>query len=117
MLTVFSRFSLIGSGPAYFFHVIEALVASGVRLGLPPDVARGLAAQTCLGAGRMALDSDVDVAELRRRVTSPNGTTEAALGVLQKGGMLALFDGAVQAAFERSVELGDANANAGVERS
>src|SRR5690606_33866243 len=62
-----------GSGPAYFFLLIEAMTSAGERLGLPRDVALQLTRQTALGAARMALESDVDTAELRRRVTSPGG--------------------------------------------
>ena len=68
-----------GSGPAYFFLLIEAMADAGVKLGLPREVAKQLAEQTALGAAHMAVASDVDAAELRRRVTSPAGTTEAAI--------------------------------------
>ncbi|KAJ1722162.1 hypothetical protein LPJ53_003398 [Coemansia erecta] len=68
-----------GSGPAYFFLVIEAMEKAGVELGLSADVAKRLAAQTALGAARMVLTSEDDVATLRRKVTSPNGTTHAAI--------------------------------------
>src|SRR3546814_5847074 len=66
-----------GGGPAYFFLLIEAMTAAGQQLGLPRETAAQLTMQTALGAARMACESDVDAAELRRRVTSPNGTTEA----------------------------------------
>src|SRR5690606_2416955 len=68
-----------GSGPAYVFLLAEAMVDAGVAEGLPPEAARALALQTVLGAARMLTESDVDAAELRRRVTSPNGTTQAAI--------------------------------------
>ncbi|KAJ2719045.1 hypothetical protein GGI07_005453 [Coemansia sp. Benny D115] len=68
-----------GSGPAYFFLMIEALEKTGVEMGLPADVAKRLAAQTALGAAKMVLTSDDDVALLRSKVTSPNGTTHAAI--------------------------------------
>lgn len=96
-----------GSGPAYFFRVMEAMIAAGVALGLEPEVAGQLTLQTALGAARMALDSDVDVAELRRRVTSPGGTTAAALAVLDEGGLTELFGRALAAADARGREMGE----------
>ncbi|KAJ2237936.1 hypothetical protein H4R99_000657 [Coemansia sp. RSA 1722] len=71
--------AISGSGPAYFFLVLEAMEKTGVEMGLPAEVAKRLAAQTALGAARMVLTSDDDVATLRSRVTSPNGTTHAAI--------------------------------------
>lgn len=97
-----------GSGPAYFFLVMEAMTAAGIQLGLTPEVASRLTLQTALGAARMALDSDVDVAELRRRVTSPGGTTAAALAVLDAGGLTELFARALAAADARGREMGAA---------
>lgn len=94
-----------GSGPAYFFLLIEAMTAAGAQLGLPRDVAERLTLQTALGAARMALDGDTDAAELRRRVTSPNGTTEAAIKTFQAGGFEALVQHALEAAARRSAEL------------
>ena len=79
-----------GSGPAYFFLLIEAMSAAGVQLGLTPETATQLSIQTALGAARMAVSSDVDAGELRRRVTSPNGTTEAVIKTFQAGGFAAL---------------------------
>ena len=94
-----------GSGPAYFFLLIEAMSAAGVQLGLTPETATQLSIQTALGAARMAVSSDVDAGELRRRVTSPNGTTEAAIKTFQAGGFAALVENALTAAATRSVEL------------
>lgn len=71
--------ALSGSGPAYFFALVEHMVAAAVAQGLPQDTARALAAQTCLGAGRMLCANGEDPAILRQRVTSPHGTTQAAL--------------------------------------
>lgn len=71
--------ALSGSGPAYFFALVEHMVAAAVAQGLPRDTARVLAAQTCLGAGRMLCEGGEDPALLRQRVTSPHGTTQAAL--------------------------------------
>lgn len=95
-----------GSGPAYFFLMVEALEKAGIELGLPADVARGLASQTCMGAGKMLTTSPDSPAELRRKVTSPKGTTEAAINYLDQNGIHALFAGAVKAATDRSNELG-----------
>ena len=96
-----------GSGPAYFFLLIEAMTRAGEKLGLPREVAERLTQQTALGAARMAIESDVDAAELRRRVTSPAGTTEAAIKTFQAGGFEALVDQALAAAAHRSAELAD----------
>ncbi|KAI9100493.1 pyrroline-5-carboxylate reductase dimerization-domain-containing protein [Phlyctochytrium arcticum] len=95
-----------GSGPAYFFLMVEALAQAGKDLGLPADVALGLARQTCLGAGRMLVDTKEDPAELRRKVTSPNGTTHAAVQSLEAEGLRELCKKAVTAAKERGEELG-----------
>jgi len=97
--------ALSGSGPAYFLLVIEALQEAGERLGLSHSTARLLALQTAFGAAKMALESSGDVAFLRRQVTSPGGTTEKALGVLEDGGIRELFDKALAAARDRSREL------------
>ena len=97
---------LSGSGPAYFLLLIECLEDAAVKLGLPRDVANGLAVQTCLGAGLMAKESDVDVRELRRRVTSPGGTTEAAVQSAEISGIRKLWDDAVKAAVDKSIQLG-----------
>ncbi|VVN07341.1 Pyrroline-5-carboxylate reductase [Pseudomonas fluorescens] len=96
-----------GSGPAYFFLLIEAMTAAGVKLGLPADIAAQLTLQTALGAAHMAVASDVDAAELRRRVTSPAGTTEAAIKSFQAGGFEALVEKALGAAAHRSAEMAE----------
>lgn len=98
--------ALSGSGPAYFFLVMEVLEQVGTKLGLPPDIARLLSLQTAFGAGKMALESNESPAALRQRVTSPGGTTEQAIAVLQEGGLEALFFRALDAARQRSQELG-----------
>ena len=95
-----------GSGPAYFFLMIEALRDAGARLGLPDDVATLLAAETARGAGEMACRSDDDVAVLRERVTSPGGTTAAALEVLEDGRFREWIGRAVDAATARGRALG-----------
>ena len=98
-----------GSGPAYVFLLAEAMVDAGIGEGLPPDAARTLALQTVLGAARMLTESDVDAAELRRRVTSPNGTTQAAIEAFEAGGLRALVADAIHAARVRGAELSAAN--------
>lgn len=96
-----------GSGPAYFFLLIEAMTAAGEKLGLPREVAAQLTLQTALGAAHMAIASDADAAELRRRVTSPAGTTEAAIKTFQAGGFEALVEKALGAAAHRSAEMAE----------
>ncbi|MFK0313113.1 pyrroline-5-carboxylate reductase [Pseudomonas sp. NPDC090233] len=96
-----------GSGPAYFFLLIEAMTVAGEKLGLPRDTASQLTLQTALGAAHMAVASDVDAAELRRRVTSPAGTTEAAIKSFQASGFEAIVEKALAAAATRSAELAE----------
>lgn len=98
-----------GSGPAYVFLLAEAMVAAGVAEGLPADAARALALQTVLGAARMLTESDVDAAELRRRVTSPGGTTQAAIDTFEAGGFRTLVASAIHAARVRGAALSAAN--------
>ena len=96
-----------GSAPAYLYAFVEALAAAGVEAGLPVDEARSLARATIEGAAALLATSGADPAELRRQVTSPGGTTEAALQVLLgEGGLPALLQRAVAAATKRSRELG-----------
>lgn len=97
--------ALSGSGPAYFFLVMEAMQQAGEQLGLSVETARLLTLQTAFGAAKMALESREDAATLRQRVTSPGGTTERAIGVLQEGELEALFAKALAAARDRSQEL------------
>jgi pyrroline-5-carboxylate reductase len=94
--------ALSGSGPAYYFLLSEAMAEAAAELGLDPALAELLAVETALGAARMAIESDEDVAELRRRVTSPGGTTEAALEALEAGGFRRLVAQALASAQERS---------------
>jgi pyrroline-5-carboxylate reductase len=96
-----------GSGPAYVFHMIETMAAAGEAQGLPADLAMQLAKATVAGAGALALQSDEAPAQLRVNVTSPNGTTQAALEVLmhESDGFPALLNRAVKAATDRSKEL------------
>jgi pyrroline-5-carboxylate reductase len=97
--------ALSGSGPAYFFAVVEALEAAAFSQGLPRDTARALAAQTCLGAGRMLAEGGEDPTVLRQRVTSPNGTTQAALESFSADGLPRIVARAVAAATQRGAEL------------
>ena len=98
--------ALSGSGPAYFFLIMEALQIAGEKLGLTPEVARLLTLQTALGAASMALKSEKNSVELREAVTSPGGTTAAALQVLeQKYNLREMMIEAVLAAQQRSEEL------------
>jgi pyrroline-5-carboxylate reductase len=94
-----------GSGPAYFFLVMEAMEAAGQSLGLSPEAARLLTLQTAFGSAKMALESPDDAATLRRRVTSPGGTTEQAIRVMEEGQLRELFRQALEAACRRSDEL------------
>ena len=95
-----------GSGPAYVFLLIECMTEAGIAEGLPPDIAARLARATVAGSGELARLSDEDAAQLRINVTSPGGTTEAALGVLMADdGMAALMKRAIAAAARRSREL------------
>ncbi|MFE1597796.1 pyrroline-5-carboxylate reductase [Methylobacterium sp. ID0610] len=95
-----------GSGPAYVFLLAEALAAAGAEAGLPPDIAARLARQTVAGAGALLAESPLDPGVLRQNVTSPGGTTAAALGVLMaEGGLPDRLREAVAAAKTRSAEL------------
>ena len=99
--------AISGSGPAYVFHFIEALEAAGGSLGLDAATARKLAIDTVLGAARLAAESADAPGVLRQRVTSPGGTTAAALEVMRERGFMALIDAAVAAAAARGHELGE----------
>lgn len=100
--------ALSGSGPAYVFLVAEALIQAGISAGLTPAIARRLAIQTVAGAGRLLAESTAEPAELRRQVTSPGGTTEAAVAVLLERQLPGIFREAVTAAARRSRELSGA---------
>ncbi|MGK7296443.1 MAG: pyrroline-5-carboxylate reductase [Candidatus Wenzhouxiangella sp. M2_3B_020] len=95
-----------GSGPAYFFALTEALAEAGVGAGLDRETAEGLAAQTAAGAGTMLAAGDATAAELRERVTSPGGTTAAALTSFEQDGLATIVGNAVGAAVRRGRELG-----------
>ena len=97
--------ALSGSGPAYFFLFMEAMIDAGVQLGLDRTTATSMTLQTALGATQMALAGDVDLVELRRRVTSPGGTTERAIQRFEDGGLRNLVNDALQAAADRAAEM------------
>jgi pyrroline-5-carboxylate reductase len=97
--------ALSGSGPAYFFLMLEALEAAATEAGIAPETARELAIQTMAGAAEMAARSEHDPAQLKRNVMSPGGTTERAINTFEDGGMRGLVQKAYNAAFERSQEM------------
>ncbi|MEN9715340.1 MAG: hypothetical protein RJA35_807 [Actinomycetota bacterium] len=94
-----------GSGPAYVFYLVEKLTAAAVQLGFDEVTAHLLVSETFLGASQLLADSDKTPAELRRQVTSPNGTTERAIAQLENGNLEDLFLAALKAALARSKEL------------
>ena len=94
-----------GSGPAYYFLLMEAMIEAGKKLGLSAETSAKLTLQTALGAAQMALKSDVDPAELRRRVTSPGGTTERAIATFEAAHLRDIVDAALKAARDRGAEL------------
>jgi pyrroline-5-carboxylate reductase len=98
--------ALSGSGPAYVYLMIEALVDGGIKVGLPREVAYKLAAQTVLGAAQMVLQTGLHPAQLRDMVTTPAGTTIAALASLEHSGVRAALIVAVECAANRAHELG-----------
>jgi len=99
--------ALSGSGPAYFFYTMEAMQSAGQALGLDETTARLLTLETALGAARMALESREAPGELRRRVTSPGGTTAAAIAEFDQADLLAIYARALTAAANRAHTLGD----------
>ena len=97
--------ALSGSGPAYFFYMMEVMEKAARELGLDDEQARLLTIETALGAAKMALMSSHDPEVLRQQVTSPGGTTEQALKVLVEGKLEQLMNEAMSAAKQRSIEL------------
>jgi len=95
-----------GSGPAYFFAMVEHMIASGVKLGLSDEQATRLASQTCFGAGKMLVEAEDSPGQLRKNVTSPNGTAQTALESFEADGLAGIVDKAVRAATSRGEELG-----------
>jgi pyrroline-5-carboxylate reductase len=99
--------ALHGSGPAYVFLVIESMIDAAVRLGMKRADASALALATVAGSARYAMETGIHPAELKNAVTSPGGTTAAALRELESAGLRAAFDDAIEAAFERARDLGE----------
>ena len=99
--------ALSGSGPAYFFYLVEALVDGASALGLDRDTALALARQTLLGSGRLLAETGLSPEELRRRVTSPGGTTAAAVKVFDDAGLRKIIHDALRSAARRSSELAE----------
>lgn len=97
--------ALSGSGPAYLFYLAETLIAAGVKVGLSPEIARQLAIQTVHGAGKLLAESSDAPEVLRQKVTSPGGTTEAALKVMTERQLADIIAAAVEAATKRGKEL------------
>jgi pyrroline-5-carboxylate reductase len=97
--------AISGSGPAYYFLVMETMQKAGIKLGLPPEVSRKLVLQTALGAAQMALESDLSTEQLRINVTSPGGTTQAALTKMIEADLSGTLIEAIDAAYERSKQL------------
>jgi len=94
-----------GSGPAYFFYLMESMIKAGIELGLEPDVATALTVETAWGAARLARESQTSPATLRANVTSPGGTTARALAIMNDAGMADAIVRALRGAAERSAEL------------
>ncbi|SFX40448.1 pyrroline-5-carboxylate reductase [Marinospirillum alkaliphilum] len=99
--------AISGSGPAYYFLFTEALVTAGEKLGLPTDLARQLALQTAAGAGQMLVAGTDEPAELRRKVTSPGGTTERAVLTFEAADLRGMVEAATAAAAKRAAELAE----------
>jgi pyrroline-5-carboxylate reductase len=97
--------TISGSGPAYVFFLIEQLTGTALRLGFTAEEARLMVEQTFLGASELLASSDADPAELRRRVTSPNGTTMRAIAVMEEADLAGMFDRATAAALARAREM------------
>ncbi len=102
--------ALSGSGPAYFFLFMEAMQDSAQKMGLSEELSRDLVYQTAIGAAELAKNSPEHLAELRRRVTSPGGTTERAIREFESGKLRELVDRSLQAARDRSIELAQESA-------
>lgn len=99
--------ALSGSGPAYYFYLMEAMEAAGIKLGLPAETARLLTIQTAFGAAKLALEVEEEPRVLRERVTSPGGTTERAIQYFDNNKASAMIEGALTAASERAAELAE----------
>lgn len=102
---------LSGSGPAYFYYMVEAMQQAAESLGMPEETARTLILQTLFGAGKMLQETGLDPRELRRQITSPNGTTMAGIRVLEEANFKELVERVIARAAERSKELGEQQAS------
>ncbi|GAX89002.1 pyrroline-5-carboxylate reductase [Effusibacillus lacus] len=102
---------LSGSGPAYFYYMVEAMQSAAENLGLPSDTARTLILQTLFGAGKMLQETHLDPNVLRRQVTSPNGTTMAGIRVFEEANFKELVERVITRAAERSREMGEQQAS------
>ncbi|KAI8146876.1 pyrroline-5-carboxylate reductase [Fennellomyces sp. T-0311] len=99
--------AMSGSGPAYYFLFMEAMTNAGIAAGLTPEEAKALTIQTCLGAAKMAQQSEDDLATLRKKVTSPNGTTEAAIKSMEAANIRQIIHDGVFAAEQRGREIAE----------
>ncbi len=99
--------ALSGSGPAYYFLLMEAIAYAGAELGLSPEIAKLFSIQTALGAAKLAADSILSLEELRAQVTSPQGTTSKAIEVMEDNNIRDIMHKALTAAYKRSIELTD----------
>ncbi len=99
--------ALSGTGPTYLFAVMEALIDAGVHLGFPRELAHDLVVETLIGSAQFAKQSELHPAQLRNAVTSPGGTSAAAIYELEKGRIRTVFSDAVWAAYRRTLELGE----------
>jgi pyrroline-5-carboxylate reductase len=99
--------ALSGTGPTYLFAMMEALIDAGVHLGFPRELAHDLVVQTLVGSAEYAQQSDLHPAQLRNAVTSPGGTSAAAIYELEKGRIRTVLSDAVWAAYRRTQELGE----------
>ena len=102
--------ALSGSGPAYFFYLVEAMIDAGILLGLPRNIAEQLIVQSAVGSAKMLAEGNEHPVILREAVTSPAGTTIMAIRELEKHGVRAALLAAIEAARDRSVELGKPHA-------
>lgn len=109
--------AISGTGPAYVFLTMEAMIDTAVHIGIPRDMAKIMVANTVKGSAMYALSSDQSLTNLRYNVTSPGGTTASALYALEKGGYRTVVADAVWAAYRRSLELGNEDSNVGPGRS
>ncbi len=98
--------AISGSGPAYFYHIMELLTDSAISAGIPENIAKELVMQTAIGASELAHNSPDDVKTLRQKVSSPGGTTEAAFDSLDGNDIRSIWKQAIDAAIKRSIDLG-----------